>query len=323
MNDLEKYHSIGFKKRCQQFLLILLICMTIPYSGVLNSLALTRDVKAEDVSVNDEIVELKNFESANIDEETITSPSLSTSPETLAVLIQDDVYVEDVKINENTANIESPKAEEEVVSINNLEIVYTKTIVNVRAGAGKDYELLGTVGMNEPIIKIGEEGNWTKIKYQNASGYISSDYVVGNQPTEADTAGNVVNSFVKYGTAGRLYVNGTSVAVYNDGEAGSQATVNAVDSASMYRIHGTTTICDHVNQGFSAIKGVQVGDECYIEYADGSRLELVCIGTDQGHNLLTDLVDHDYKSVYGAYPIIMYTCNECWQNVTLVFWDIK
>lgn len=144
-----------------------------------------------------------------------------------------------------------------------------------------------------------------------------------NANSSANQAKAIIQEFTTYGTAGRLYVNGINVALYNDGTSGSQATVDAKDSASFFRYKGTTIICDHTNQGFSAIKTVKVGDEAYIKYEDGSVLTLICTGTDQGHNLTDDIVDSNGNSVYGAYPIVMYTCNENWHNVTIVFWDIK
>lgn len=125
-----------------------------------------------------------------------------------------------------------------------------------------------------------------------------------------------------YGTAGRLYVNGFDVAVYDDGCSGSQATVDAYDSATWYRSLGTTVIADHWNQGFDAIKGVNIGDICYIEYEDGSRLNLICIGKEHGTNLKKNLLDANGNTVYGNYNYVMYTCNEDWQHVTLVYWEL-
>ncbi len=50
-------------------------------------------------------------------------------------------------------------------------------LLNVRAGAGTDFAILGKVGAGEFLPVLAFQGNWCKITYQNKSGYVSLDYV--------------------------------------------------------------------------------------------------------------------------------------------------
>lgn len=127
------------------------------------------------------------------------------------------------------------------------------------------------------------------------------------------------------GTSGRLYFDSMySVALYGaDIYAGSaQSIVDAKDSAAIFRLGLSTVIADHKHQGFDIIKKVNVGDSAFIKY-DGDVIEEyicaeVCLGTNGGSNMITsdgrDIAEMD------DYDLVMYTCNQDWEHITIVFW---
>lgn len=103
----------------------------------------------------------------------------------------------------------------------------------------------------------------------------------------------------------------------------SQETTDAQDSAAYFDWNGAWLIADHWNQGFDAIKQCQPGDICYIVTGDDIE-EYKCLRMDYGHNTGFDLTENDWStSVTGQYPgkIIMYTCNNGWQNIAFVVWE--
>ena len=112
---------------------------------------------------------------------------------------------------------------------------------------------------------------------------------------------------------------GVNVACY---ASGSQATVDAYDSASYYRGYGHTVVGDHNNQGFNAIKLCEVGTMAYLETPTG-RIIYTCVGKITGHNTGVILADDNYNSIDSIFPgtLVCYTCNDNWRNVTLVFFS--
>ncbi len=63
------------------------------------------------------------------------------------------------------------------------ETYYANTRVNVRSGAGTEYDKLGTINRGADIIVTGETDNgWYQVIYNNKAGYISEDYLQTKAP---------------------------------------------------------------------------------------------------------------------------------------------
>jgi SH3-like domain-containing protein len=56
------------------------------------------------------------------------------------------------------------------------------TELNVRQGAGTNYEIVGTLKKNKSVNVVGEKGGWYKIKYNNATAYVSKKYISKTKP---------------------------------------------------------------------------------------------------------------------------------------------
>ena len=70
------------------------------------------------------------------------------------------------------------------------------------------------------------------------------------------------------------------------------------------------------------MKGVEVGDYAVISQIDGSYVLYLCTRICyDGHNLGTEIVDEYREQVeYNTdSELIMYTCNDCWQNITISY----
>ena len=123
-----------------------------------------------------------------------------------------------------------------------------------------------------------------------------------------------------YGDFGRLYIGDFSVALWAIEE---QWLVDEENAAAVYFRDGSLVIGDHANQGFDVIKDLSLGDACEIKHADGSVGVYVCKEIDYNcHNTGYDLVRSDWTTLCSGYSdIVMYTCNESWQDVTCVWFD--
>lgn len=134
----------------------------------------------------------------------------------------------------------------------------------------------------------------------------------------------------KYGDQGRLFLPSinTSVALYNvnirtSSDEELQQVVDNYDSA-MYSLDEYAgpgiVIGDHRSQSFKNIGHIKVGQQAFIENADGSRQYYKCISIDRhGRNTGDYLLDSDNVDAWTYDCLTLYACND-WDgvNVTLV-----
>lgn len=132
-----------------------------------------------------------------------------------------------------------------------------------------------------------------------------------------------------FGTAGRLDIPsvGVGVALYETDlyQPNVQSVVDAWDSAAVFPYRDkVTVIADHNYQGFDGTRNVVVGNAAFISRQGGSFDTYVCTRICyDGHNLGAELVDEYGEQVENNTDgeLIMYTCNDCWQNITITYWQ--
>ena len=67
---------------------------------------------------------------------------------------------------------------------NKLQYLNPTTTVNVRASAGTDAEVIGSIEPGEAYVIRSEENGWYRIGYNDGEGYVSADLVkVNTEPT--------------------------------------------------------------------------------------------------------------------------------------------
>ncbi len=60
--------------------------------------------------------------------------------------------------------------------------VYAKSGVNVRDAAGKGSNVIGSLSEGERAEKLGEDGNWVMISYNDGVGYVYNEYLTDEEP---------------------------------------------------------------------------------------------------------------------------------------------
>jgi len=132
----------------------------------------------------------------------------------------------------------------------------------------------------------------------------------------------------RFGMAGRLVIPGAGidVALFTDGPGATeaekrQAICDAEDSAALFSDGAGDLIGDHNNQAFSRLGNVQLGDRAFV-LRGHSILSLECDLIMTGHNYGRGIVDDQgyYVSSYTDY--ICYTCEDSWNNVSIVGFKI-
>lgn len=59
--------------------------------------------------------------------------------------------------------------------------------INIRSGAGFDYESIGTIQQGENFIVLSREGDWFKVQYGDIVGYVHAQYVdLEDQPNASE-----------------------------------------------------------------------------------------------------------------------------------------
>lgn len=116
--------------------------------------------------------------------------------------------------------------------------------------------------------------------------------------------------------AGRIIIPGlVDLRLVSCSVSRSQDVIDA-GNAGRFMFHDMDVIGAHKHLGFSGMKS-SVPYETYA-YINGERY--ICVSNFLGHNRGYDLTDW-YDNPLTYYDgIVMYTCNENWQNVTFTYW---
>ena len=147
-----------------------------------------------------------------------------------------------------------------------------------------------------------------------------------NEPVQNNSP-TIENNYVNYGTFGRLYVSGYSVALYDynvntNSSSSLQTIVNNADSAAYYKNYNKLVIADHNYQGFNVLAYLTEGATSYIKFENGSAIQYRLIKKSKGYNTGPDLVDTEGNSFFNMNSdIIMYTCYE--DGIMVTLWSLS
>lgn len=109
----------------------------------------------------------------------------------------------DNNINTKENVIIENEIQEEIIELEKIT-VYTTTAVHIRAAASLDSQIISTIGINTELIKIGEEGDWSKIIWENQERYIFSKYlslektIIKKQKPEKQQTVTFKNTYQEY-----------------------------------------------------------------------------------------------------------------------------
>ena len=150
-----------------------------------------------------------------------------------------------------------------------------------------------TKDVKNDIVKTDEESHKKEIKVKEKNTNTNTENVdeiiteVSRDNIEEQTKTNSTNK-IKYGTFGRLYINGHSVALYDynvntKSDVELQTIVDNKDSAAYYRNYGKLVIADHYNQGFKSIVDLTESTMSYIKFENGDVILMQLLHKDLHH----------------------------------------
>ncbi|EGT3617092.1 enterotoxin [Clostridium perfringens] len=82
-----------------------------------------------------------------------------------------------VKVDGDTSEEKPVEPEKPPVSVNKQGIVKVNSTLNMRSGPGSNYSVIGTLRNNDKVEIIKEVSGWYEIRFNDKSGYVSSQYV--------------------------------------------------------------------------------------------------------------------------------------------------
>ncbi|MCR4674420.1 MAG: N-acetylmuramoyl-L-alanine amidase [Lachnospiraceae bacterium] len=116
--------------------------------------------------------------------ETTTSDGMATEE-----TVTEEQANEEASDSESEEKVEQEEEKPEEIDVSSLEttVWYTTDMVNVRAAASTEAEVITTVSRRSEVDKVDEEGEWSRIVIDDAIGYIYSEYLVEELPTVSGT----------------------------------------------------------------------------------------------------------------------------------------
>lgn len=101
--------------------------------------------------------------------------------------------------------------------------VTTRTVVNVRTGAGIGFDVIGKAPVGSSYTLLGQEGDWYKIDFNGAQGFVSAAYSTvngGTAPSQSFPAGTqVVEANTRINVRSTPSVTGAIVGKLDGGQA--------------------------------------------------------------------------------------------------------
>ena len=136
------------------------------------------------------------------------------------------------------------------VSGNNTEVTVRLTdAVRIRSSASKDDDsnVIAKAATGDTYTKIGDEGEWTKIRYKDTEAYVSSEYVeVVDTPSDAGTGGASAGGDASAAgdggvssASGSVTVNDSGVRIRSSADTNSDDNIlGKADSGETYTLTG-------------------------------------------------------------------------------------
>lgn len=185
----------------------------------------------------------------------------------------------------------------------------------------------------KPLVELNSISNVIESDIEEEEKKILEQQEIERQQEEARKKSyNVVQTStysaptITYGTYGRLYVSGFSVALYDYNvntysDLSLQQIVDNSDSAAYYASRNRLVIADHDTQGFRVLTWISEGTTSYIQFEDGSSIGYRLVKKAKGYNTVEDLVDTEGNSFFNMdSDIIMYTCYD--DGIMVTLWSL-
>lgn len=116
-----------------------------------------------------------------------------------------------IKYDGKTGYVSSKYLSSSAPESSNTTTKYVNTsTLNVRSGPSTSYSVIGTLSSGTKIGVISTSNGWSKIKYNNKTGYVSSEYLSSNAPDDSNSTSSSASKVISVAKTllGKPYVWG-------------------------------------------------------------------------------------------------------------------
>jgi len=163
------------------------------------------------------------------------------------------------------------------LTFSQTEYTVNTELLNVRSGAGTEYEVVGQVKLNQKVLEISKSGNWSEIKTDDFQGFVSSKYInkVNNNSNKEDD-NSIVSWLIGLGILGYILIK---VKNFFSGLFGGSST----SSRSVKRKPSSSPKKNTAEKTVSLIADTRVKSNNYIETFDekGKRINGMFLGSNE------------------------------------------
>lgn len=177
--------------------------------------------------------------------------------------------------------------------------------LNVRAGAGSKYEVVGKVSQGQKITVLSNEGNWSEIELENGTkGYVSTKFLSDDQNSNASNSSKesswviylIIIGIVLYGIY--KFVNFFSGLFRGSSSMSSSPTTTPIKIQEVRKKYGNSGVYRFRVKGNGSAGGVR--------YVDGMNIEVAVCGFDSSvspfNNIVEKIFVQEFARKYNVEP---------------------
>lgn len=188
------------------------------------------------------------------------------------------------------------------LTFSQTEYFVNTELLNVRSGAGTEYDVVGQVRLNEKVLEISKTGNWSEIKTENFQGYVSSKYIstTNGKSENKEEDSSIIGWLIGLGILGYIIIK---VKNFFSGLFGGSST----SSRTVSRNSSSSSTKSTTQKTVFLIADTRVKSNNYIETFDenGKRINGMFLGTNErfvgfSQSCFITVKSNNYLTTYNA-----------------------
>lgn len=159
------------------------------------------------------------------------------------------------------------------MTFSQTEYTVNTELLNVRSGAGTEYEVVGQVKLNQKVLEISKSGNWSEIKTDDFKGFVSSKYISKfNDNTNKKEDSSIISWLIGLGIIGYILIKVKNFfsGLFGGSSSNTHRSTNPTPQKPKRRQSSNSAVYRFRIKGNGTAGGVK--------YADGMNVEVAVTG---------------------------------------------
>jgi len=181
------------------------------------------------------------------------------------------------------------------LTFSQTEFFVNTELLNVRSGAGTEYDFVGQVKLNEKVLEISKSGNRSEIKTENFQGFVSSKYIstTNGKSEKKEEDSSMVGWLIGLGILGYIIIKVKNFLSGLFGGKSSNTTTRTITTPQKERRR---------QSGNSAVYRFRIkgnGSAGGVKYADGMNVEVAVTGLGSGGSPFNNIVEKKFVEEFA------------------------